>query len=303
MSAFPIALPGPSIEILRWLRGQKGDPRLALPRDSGTLRDLVKTQPGVSPRQWVDWLRMLDNEKAIEVRLFTAAYGGACRISNLYGPWYSPLHAGKEVHEMMRNWDYIIRLVFSKKPWGGRTINTRRSSESESRFIEGPDLLRRFCEFMRKTQPDYPDLVPEYSRLVSPRLRITECGRTLLALRDSGEPDSPRTRRKAGKDDGRLLPKDVQRGMVLDWIKRLPRKRWQGTLKELQAELANRETGIGLDLSPATLSRYLRGSGLWDKTPDSSQLHRRHRSGGTEAVAKPDEPVEQTDASIMPDDD
>lgn len=133
------------------------------------------------------------------------------------------------------------------------------------------------------------------------RARLTDLARHLVWIEKSitaVTASEPAKRRKAGKDDGRRLTPRTAKEQVLDYIKKQPGRKWNGTQRQLLSAL---ETSIGWAPSPATLSRWLRGTGLIVKTTYTGALPRRHREGGTEAVAREEGQPETYDMPGDPD--
>jgi hypothetical protein len=65
-----------------------------------------------------------------------------------------------------------------------------------------------------------------------------------------------RSRRKAGKDDGRHLKAEGWIVLIKDWIKRECSGKWVDGIPKLHTALADHKTGIGFNKSPETLWRY-----------------------------------------------
>jgi hypothetical protein len=167
------------VEILRWLKNQPAIPEMALAARSATLRDLLVHHGFLnrSASEWGDDFRILDKSNAIRVQVFDKSNHDDVRsIINLYSVWYSPLRAHSE-HSLLKSWDTIVRrgsvrcvpTSYSKKISGGilRSFTLGQYLDSVCWRLRGEENI--------------PDFDKDSLRIISPRLRITECGLALVA--------------------------------------------------------------------------------------------------------------------------
>lgn len=160
-----------ALEVLNWLKASPPAPELAIPDGTAPLIDILSKNKQWNKNDWIAIFDELDNRRAIQAQCFSNALHFDS-ISTLYGEWYSPIRV-----ESLPDWNELIQAA--------------SSAHSQTRFVIGITKRCRKRRPMRRRSVDlYRELIGiqklpiplNMARLISPRIRFTRWGRSMLSV-------------------------------------------------------------------------------------------------------------------------